>query len=602
MVMRSQRRVQDRYDLLEPLGRGGMGIVWLAEDSILQRKVAVKEVEFPPGVPSDEMESMRARVMREARAAARLNHHNVTTIYDVVAADDMTWIVMEYVAAPTLTEIVSRSGPLSVRRTAEIGLGVLSALEAAHAAGIIHRDVKPSNVMVPEQGNVKLADFGVAAVQGDPKITMTGLIIGSPSYMAPEQAQEGVSSTASDMWGLGTTLYFAVEGHPAFDKGAAIPTLTAVTYEPPATMHRAGELEPILLRLLEKDPQERLTAGELRVLLEEVLGERTRGSFAGGAPTTIYLDEPAAADDETPAPDDWTDGYDDYDDYDGYDEEAPRRRAVWPWVVAALLLLGIAALALPSFLGTDQTQVADDEVAEQEPARTNQRSNDTKRDDAADAGSGAAGAGTSDDTTSDDTSSDDTAANDTTNDAAAEDSGSGTIGDASSDTSGTADAGTSDDAASGSTGGAAVPPDWTSFAIADTGSTVAHPPEWSVSPRSETATDISDPEGGRYLRVDYTETPGDDAVEDWERQSDSFAGRHDDYQEISIEPYDYPGAETAALWEYTYTDGGAQLHAYNLAIVIGGRGYGLNFQTHEDRWAESQPLWEQFLAGFDPAE
>jgi hypothetical protein len=147
---------------------------------------------------------------------------------------------------------------------------------------------------------------------------------------------------------------------------------------------------------------------------------------------------------------------------------------------------------------------------------------------------------------------------------------------------------------------AAVPDDWVTYDVGDTGSTVAHPAHWSVVPQDATTTDIVDPAGGRYLRVQYTDTPGDDAVAAWESLSDSFGASHDEYEEIAIEPYDYPGATTSALWEYAYTEG-TRLHAYNLAIVIGGRGYALNFQTHEDKWDQSQELWGQFVAGFDPA-
>ena len=550
-----------------------MGVVWLAEDTVLQRNVAVKEVEFPAGVPDDEIESLRARVMREARSAGRLNHPNVTTIYDVVLDEGSTWIVMEYVDAPTLTDLVSAEGPLSPERAATLGLGVLSALEAAHAAGIVHRDVKPGNVMVPAVGNVKLADFGVAAVQGDTKLTMTGLIIGSPSYMAPEQAQEGVTSPASDMWGLGATLYYAVEGHPPFDKGAAIPTLTAVTYDPPRPMERAGALEPVIERLLSKQPEDRPTAGELEVLLREVAG----GSGETFAPSTVVLDDPPAPTaviDEPVVYDEHAD--DDYDD-DGYDdgwstsgEYSERRRSAWPWVALAALLLVAAVVLLPGLLNDDpqdSEQVAGEQQeqgrAEDEAAQDDAAAEDEADDDAAtgvDPTAPAVGA-------AEDDPADDAAA-----DPAAEDPD------------------------------AVVPADWSAYEVGDTGSVVRYPSDWTPQTRSTTATDLNDPDGGRYLRVDYTEEPGDDAVADWENQSDSFATDHANYEEIAITEYEYPGAETAGLWEYTYEEGGAQLHAYNLAIVIGGRGYALNFQTPEDQWDDSQELWDQFVAGFEPAQ
>lgn len=572
---RSQsRRVDDRYDLLQPLGRGGMGVVWLAEDSVLQRKVAVKEVEFPPGVPVEEIESLRARVMREARTAGRLNHPNVTTIFDVVRDEGRTWIVMEYVDAPTLTDLVSQRGPLSPQRAAEVGLGVLAALEAAHAAGIVHRDVKPGNVMVPDTGNVKLADFGVAAVQGDPKLTMTGLIIGSPSFMAPEQAQEGVTTPASDMWGLGATLYYAVEGAAPFDKGAAIPTLSAVAYEAPRPMERAGELQGVIDRLLAKQPDQRPTAGELGMLLREVAGAagdppaNVRTAMLDDLPQVVLTPE-LVRDHDEPVAQEPQPVYDDYAEEEWPDagEYHERRRSAWPWVIAAAVLLLLAALALPGLLSSNtppNDEVAQDDTgAEEDTGVDPDEPAQPAQEEAAD-GSGAG-------------------EQPAEQDEAAEEPPAG-------------------EPAAGDPAGASVPADWTTYEVADTGTSVAHPDDWSTEARSSTATDLIDPGGGRYLRIDYTETPGDDAVADWERQSESFDASHDNYSEIAITEYEYPGADTAGLWEYTYSEGGADLHAYNLAIVIGGRGYALNFQTREDQWDESQQLWEQFVAGFEPAQ
>ena len=534
----SDRRLQDRYVLRSPLGRGGMGVVWLADDEVLQRQVAIKEIEFPAGVPDDEIDSLRARVMREARAAGRLNHPNVTTIFDVISDDGREWIVMEYVDAPTLTEVVTAEGPLSVAKTVEVGGAVLSAIRAAHAQGIVHRDVKPGNVMVPAVGNTKLADFGVATVQGDPKLTMTGLIIGSPSYMAPEQAQEGQSTEASDLWGLGATLYYCVEGAPPFDKGAAIPTLTAVSYEPPRQMERAGPLGPVIERLLSKAPDERPTAGELQVLLDEVaseLGGSGAQTTAIASSTAVFGEEPtqglpAATPVTTTAPDP-TPARTAFPEPVG--AAAEHRRSPWPLLLVVFALTALAAFAV--------TRMQPDTA--RSPGNSN-GGNQAQRSDAP-ATEGEA-------TTAPDT--------------------------------------------------VAVPDDWAEFEVADTGTSVRYPPSWSPVTQSETATDLTDPEGGRYLRVDYTTSPGDDAAAAWEDLSDAFGADHEDYTEISIDDYDYPGAETAALWEYTYTDGGAELHAYNLAIVTGGVGYALNFQSHEDQWDDSQELWEQFVASFDPAE
>ncbi len=330
------RRIADRYELRAPLGRGGMGVVWLADDTTLQRRVAVKEVEFPPTLDARERDAARARVMREARAAARLNHPNVTTVFDVVQDEGRAWIVMELVEAPTLADLVARDGPLPPARAATIGLALLGGLESAHAQGIVHRDVKPGNVMVSDSGRVKLTDFGVAAVQGDPKITMTGLIVGSPSYMSPEQAREGQATAATDLWGLGATLYYAVEGTPPFDRGHTMATLNAVVHEPPRPVERAGALAPVVSRLLAKDPQLRPAGGELRALLEQVA--------AGATPAaTRVLTAPPPP---PPVPPRFADEHG--DDWGPTPAQRPRST---PWAailagVAVLLLAGAAAAAL----------------------------------------------------------------------------------------------------------------------------------------------------------------------------------------------------------------------------------------------------------------
>jgi eukaryotic-like serine/threonine-protein kinase len=263
----ANRLIADRYALSAPLGRGGMGVVWRAQDAVLGREVAIKEVVFPATMPEQERRPARARVMREARAAARLNHPAAVTLYDVVQDQGGTFIVMELVNAPTLADLVREGGPLPVERVAEIGAQVAGALEAAHAAGIVHRDVKPGNVMVPVRGTAKLADFGIASLQGDPQLTSTGLVIGSPAYMAPEQAKGEPSGPPADFWALGATMFYAVEGGPPFDRGASIATLAAVVNDPPRRPERAGPLTPLLTALLDKDPAARPTGPALRAEL-----------------------------------------------------------------------------------------------------------------------------------------------------------------------------------------------------------------------------------------------------------------------------------------------------------------------------------------------
>jgi hypothetical protein len=278
------RTVADRYALEAPLGRGGMGVVWRAHDTVLGRAVAVKEVVLPPTLPDDERRAAHARVLREARAAARLNHPGAVTLYDVVLDQGHPFIVMELVPASALADLVRTGGPLPPARVAEIGIQLAATLEAAHRVGIVHRDVKPGNVMVAEDGGVKLADFGVASLQGDPQLTATGLVLGSPAYMAPEQAAGELSGPPADFWALGATMFFAVEGTPPFDKGASIATLAAVVNEDPRPMLRAGPLAPIVRALLAKDPAARPSGPRVRAELERL---------AGAAPASTTTELPA---------------------------------------------------------------------------------------------------------------------------------------------------------------------------------------------------------------------------------------------------------------------------------------------------------------------
>src|SRR6266498_1841068 len=270
MAVMPERVVADRYLLEHTIGRGGIGTVWLAHDRLLDREVAVKEVSFPETLSQHQRDDLRARALREARAAARLDHPGAITIYDVLEEQGHAFIVMELITAPTLAELVARGGPLPPERVARIGLRIASALEAAHRAGIVHRDVKPANVMVGEDGSVWLGDFGIAQLQGDPKLTASGIIVGSPWYMAPEQASGGQIGPETDLWGLGATMYYAVEGEAPFERAGSLATLAAVVNEPPRPPRHAGALTPVLMSLLAKDPAARPGLRQVRIRLARV--------------------------------------------------------------------------------------------------------------------------------------------------------------------------------------------------------------------------------------------------------------------------------------------------------------------------------------------
>ncbi|MEE6261484.1 protein kinase domain-containing protein [Plantactinospora sonchi] len=267
-----QVRIADRYLLLHTVGSGGMGRVWLATDEMLRRPVAMKQVVPPEWMTPDERVELSVRTLREARTAARLNHPNVVRVYDVVHSADSPWIVMEYVPSRSVQQVLDSDGPLPPRRTAEVGLAVLAALRAAHASGVLHRDVKPHNVLIADDGRVVLTDFGLATVDGgDGALTRDGVVLGSPQYVSPERAADGSSTVESDLWSLGATLYAAVEGRSPYHRPTTMATLTALAVAPPDPTTRAGPLRPVLAGLLRRDPRQRLTADEVERLLHRIV-------------------------------------------------------------------------------------------------------------------------------------------------------------------------------------------------------------------------------------------------------------------------------------------------------------------------------------------
>ncbi|MEU5659894.1 serine/threonine-protein kinase [Streptomyces sp. NPDC047737] len=265
------RLLAGRYRLGEVLGRGGMGTVWRAVDETLGRTVAVKELRFPSSIDEDEKRRLITRTLREAKAIARIRNTSAVTVYDVVDEDDRPWIVMELIEGKSLAEVIREDGTLTPRRAAEVGLAILDVLRSAHREGILHRDVKPSNVLISEDGRVVLTDFGIAQVEGDPSVTSTGMLVGAPSYISPERARGHKPGPPADLWSLGGLLYASVEGRPPYDKGSAIATLTAVMTEPVEPPVHAGPLEEVIYGLLARDPDQRLDDAGARVLLKAVI-------------------------------------------------------------------------------------------------------------------------------------------------------------------------------------------------------------------------------------------------------------------------------------------------------------------------------------------
>lgn len=296
--------VGGRYLLRTAIGTGGMGTVWQASDTVLRRDVAVKEVAQPPGIAPSDLASMYERTMREARAAAALSHPSVVQVYDVVTEGGRPWIIMELLQARSLADMIISDGPVAARVVAKIGVAMLGALEVAHSAGVLHRDVKPANVLICGDGRCVLTDFGVARLPSDTQLTTPGMVLGSPHFISPERAVGGNFGPPSDLFSLGVTLYTAVEGRPPFDKGDPFETMRAVVEEEPAPFIRAGSLSVVLAGLLEKDPAQRWDVNHarsaLRILLDGPLS--SAAAIAAHAeptdPHAVIRPSPAT---ETPA-------------------------------------------------------------------------------------------------------------------------------------------------------------------------------------------------------------------------------------------------------------------------------------------------------------
>jgi eukaryotic-like serine/threonine-protein kinase len=550
--------IADRYALLDVLGSGGAGAVWRGEDRLLGRPVAVKEVRIRAAGPT----RARARVLREARAAARPHHQSVTAVYDVVDGEETVHIVMELVEGPSLADAVRDEGPLDPARAAELGLAVLAALEAAHARGVVHRDVKPGNVLLSPSGP-KLTDFGIAAVDDDPSLTAAGTVLGSPAYMSPEQARGRGVGPASDLWALGATLHFAVEGAGPFDRGESLPTLAAVVGEDPAPAPHAGALGPVIAALLVKEPEERPSPVDLRERLADVVEgtapdrtavlppmppEPVRSPEPEAAPTAPAARPPA------PAP----------------DGDRRRRGAA---VVVALVALGLLGGVLWQASGDDGEPVAEPPATEAEedaPDVTAPEGAEPAEDDPVEPAGDAGGEDAADPAA--------TATGTVEETEPAEDAGGGADADAT---------------------GVATPAGFTRSVIGPVGASVAHPSGWQPVEVSSTILDHRDPGSSAYLRTDWTDTPAGDPVADWERQSAAFAQRAADYEEIRIEATEVAG-RPGAIWEYRYTEGGAALRAVNVNIVDGDHAYALNVQTTEAAWDDLQPTLEAILASFSP--
>ncbi|MEU9171858.1 protein kinase [Streptomyces sp. NPDC048420] len=274
-----------RYRLADPIGKGGMGRVWRAHDEVLHRAVAIKELTAALYVSESDQAVLLARTRAEARAAARINHSAVVTVHDVLDHDGRPWIVMELVEGRSLADAVKEDGRIEAREAARIGLWVLRALRAAHSAGVLHRDIKPGNVLLAQDGRVLLTDFGIAQIEGDTTITRTGEVVGSVDYLAPERVRGADPGPSADLWALGATLYTAVEGRSPFRRTTPLTTMQAVVDEEPAEPRNAGPLGPVIAALLHKDPAVRPEVAEAEQMLAEAAEGRRPNAAQAYVPT-----------------------------------------------------------------------------------------------------------------------------------------------------------------------------------------------------------------------------------------------------------------------------------------------------------------------------
>ena len=332
-----------------------MGAVWLGRDEVLGRDVALKRLGLAPGGSTPDL----GRAEREARLAARLNHPHVVAVYDLVIEADEQWLVMEYVEGATLAALVQRDGALTPDAAAPILRQVADALAAAHAAGIVHRDVKPSNILVAPDGQVKLSDFGIARAEADASLTQTGLVTGSPAYLSPEVASGQQATTASDVWSLGATTYFTLAGHPPYDVGGnVLGAMYRIVHEDPPRLTNAGWLTPLLDSTMTTDPSERWPMAQVRDFLAGTpVPERTQTLRAvplAPPPPTTPPPTPAPAPAPAPVP-----------------ASAPAHRSTGGPVAIALAVAAIVVLAIIAWaLGSDSGGGDGQPQADPTPSRT----------------------------------------------------------------------------------------------------------------------------------------------------------------------------------------------------------------------------------------
>lgn len=554
------RVLVNRYRLDHVIGTGGMGRVWRGTDTLLDRPVAVKELTTPPNLPAHEVEVLRTRMLREARSAAQLSHPSIITVFDVAEEDGRPWIVMELVQGPSLGDLLREEGTLCVRRAADIGEQMAAGLSEAHNHGIVHRDIKPGNVLTAGNDRAVLTDFGIAHLDGSTHLTSTGLLIGSPSYLAPEVAHGHSATPASDVWALGITLFQAVEGTLPFERPTPMATLTAiVTQDLPETVN-AGPLRPLLEDLCAKDPQARPSIGEARARLREIR-ESTNGATAASMPhsaTTLVAEPPPVptpepqqpADTETPEPTGSVRAA-------SVPPTAPRhtrtsavgRRRNLVVVAAVLLLLVVGATT--GVLWNMNRSGGDSEAglvgdAEQDGQ---EQQEDTDHED------------------------------DTTEEVTVDPSEEGHEDEEDEEEEW----------------------DFLDHYEDESGFALDVPEDWEIDQQGRMVY-FRNPDGG-YLQIDQTDTPNDDAGDDWRDFEPQAKGGFSGYSLIGIDDVDADWTDdyvSAADWEFTFEGSDGEMHAINRGFHTEDKGYAL-FLVSPEHQSVNHALLDRISESFEPA-
>ncbi|MFC7030483.1 serine/threonine-protein kinase [Nonomuraea rubra] len=556
--------VSNRYRLVEPLGEGGMGIVWRAYDELLDRTVAIKEVRYT-GVGDAKRAELNRRTIREARAAGRLDHPSVVVIHDVVEEDGRPWIVMQLVRSRSLAQVIGESGPLRPGQVAVIGGRVLDALRAAHATGVLHRDVKPENVLLADDGRVVLTDFGIASMEAEAGLTATGGLVGTPAYMPPERLNGDPALPESDLWSLGATLYAAVEGRPPFKRDSWAATVAAVLRDEPEPPVRAGVLEPVIMGLLRREPGARLPAAEAARLLHDAASAPPAGPHPAPHPTPHPTPPPAPHQGASATPPPWQPGADGTGwqtagtgpgpSHPTMPEQRPRpaggRRKAW-WIGLPVAVATVAVLGTGGVLLSDRWTAASPSTSPTASPSTSPSTSPSP-----------------------------------------------------SPTTGEPTPGPTETVTAPKPTRTAVPAGWRSYRSAVGRFQIAMPEGWRPAKNPDRdSIAIKGPGSPGTLIVEWTvpDIPWDDPERHWLGLEKEIRakGEFQQYKRVRITPVDYLGVK-AADWEFIRVRGGQTIHVINRGFhTADGRPYALYWETPHARWTRDRHYFETFARTFKP--